>query len=94
MRGFNNYSLDAFTRDIKDIVQSELSYQFLGSSQGLVDPEQLLQMPNVKEIRFILKTFGRKDLQLLALMHHFFKPEFKAIMRLDIEQNWRSVEIL
>lgn len=86
MFGFQNYTLEDFSRDIQEIVHEELDYQFLGSSQGTVDPEQLLRMPNVKEIRFILKTYGLKDLQLLSISSWFFKKDFKTLLQIDIDE--------
>ena len=90
MYGFINYSLFDFCEDIESIVSKELDYQFLGSSQGAVDPEQILREPNVLEIRFILKKFGLVDLELLAIASWFFKTEYQALLRLDIEERLKK----
>ena len=73
-----------FSQELKTIVEDNLSINILGQKSREVTPQQY--QDNEGRIRFILKDYNLKDLELLSIASWFLSPITGSLIRADIEE--------
>lgn len=77
-------SREVFSQELKTIVEDNLSINILGQKSREVTPQQY--QDNEGRIRFILKDYNLKDLELLSIASWFLSPITGTLLRADIEE--------